>query len=559
MLNHLIIKNFVLIENHEIIFHEGMTVLTGETGAGKSILLDAVLLAIGDRADSKCIRHGAERCEITALFDISRLKEAQQWLKEHSLESEEQECILRRILQNDGKSRAYINGQLVSVSMLREIGALLIDIHGQHEHQTLLKRSKQLALLDEFSDNQTLCQQLSILHQQWQNLQQKKLSLSSQQEKLSQKDFFEHQLQELEAHIVSPEKLSELEQEHKSLANMGKGLQQIESVLQFIDNPNETDAQRLTHLAQQAFADLYQHHPKLQNAYELLSNAAIQLDECANDLRHFLEHADMSGERLQELEIILDKIYQLARKHRVKPQDLPAIFAKLKEEWQALNHLDDLLIQIEQEEKQLRNDYQKIVNQLSKKRQQAANKLSKAITDMMQKLNMSGGHFEIAFTRHDDQELHLHGQEKIDFMVSANPGQPLQTLAKTASGGELSRISLAIQVILAKHCITPTLIFDEVDAGVGGQTAAILGQMLHELGKHNQVMCVTHLPQVAAFANHHYRIFKTNRDKQTITHINKLVSSEREQEIARMLGGIEITAQTLAHAKEMLVFTCTAN
>ncbi len=551
MLSELHIRHFALIDQHTIHFLPGMTVLTGETGAGKSIIIDALSLALGERSNSTCIRSGYDRCEITARFELSHTAAAQIWLNEHDL-NDNHDCVLRRIVSSDGKSRAYINGQAVTLQQLRTLGEYLVDIHGQHEHQSLLKRSTQRDLIDQYGAHQALLGELKTCYLAWNNCKRKLQQLHSAQTQQDRAEFIQFQLHEWQALALEPHAIEALEQEHKGLANSGDTLAKVQAALNLLSGEEISSLSQTLHQARTALQSIKDTHPTLSNAFSLLDSASIQLEEAASDLQHYLAAAELNPERLVEVEALLQVIYQLARKHRVKPIELYDFFEKLQAELTQLSVNAETLSELEQQLADQAHAYSLIAKQLSLARAATGAKLGIAISEKMQYLGMAGGRFYIHLDTPASSEPNATGNEQIDFMVSANPGQALQILSKVASGGELSRISLAIQVILAGISTTPTLVFDEVDVGIGGPTAAIVGQLLRTLSDSVQVLCVTHLPQVAACGTQHYQIIKNTTLDQTTTAIYSLQTTEREQEIARMLGGLTVTEQSLAHARELL-------
>lgn len=549
MLQHLTIRNFALIEHDEIDFDKGITVLTGETGAGKSILIDALSLVLGSRADSRLIRHGADRCDISAEFNIEHLSHVTHWLEEHELRHH-QDCLLRRIISNDGKSRAFINGQPVTLLQLNDLGQYLVDIHGQHEHHFLLKRDHQLLLLDEFGQYPELLENLKTLYSQWQALEKQHEHFHQLHQNQTQKDFVQFQLQELQALNLQTNEITTLETEFKTLNQAEDILQRCQNAINLLTE-NEINIGGLLQQSQQQLIPIESIHEHIANASKNIVQADMLVHESAHDLRQYLAHFDTSPERLAEISNRLDHIHQIARKHRIKPEGLLALLDQLQKQYKDLVHASEALVEIENQQQAIVQQYQKAAQELSEKRANAAKRLSKAVTAEMQKLSMIAGKFEIQFQPFLEG-IHPKGQERCEFWVKPNPGHPAQPLAKIASGGELSRISLAIQVILASHAVVPTLIFDEVDVGIGGATASIVGQLLKTLSQHTQVLCVTHLPQVAAFGDQHYKVKKSIAHQQTIMCLDKLVKKSRQEEIARMLSGIAITPQSLAHAKELL-------
>jgi len=550
MLIQLHITNFTIIEKLDLTLNSGMTVLTGETGAGKSIIIDALGLILGGRSDASLVRHGAERCDISATFSLESETVAQQWLRKQELDNDH-ECIVRRTLNQDGKSRAYINGQPVTLQQLKDLGSRLISIHGQHEHQSLQKQERQRQLLDAFAGLGAELAELKLVYQQWHTKQRQLDELQAQaKQRELQQEYLQFQVAEFNELNLQPQELVELQHEHQLLANVDKILQSSQQALNVLSEAETSNALDLLQQAQAILGNLSASDARLNATAELLNSALIQAEEAAVELRGYLHHVEADPNRLQYIELRLSSIYELARKHKVQPEELYAHFAKLVAELQQLSDLDTTLTELNQLIKQLADDYLAAAKRLSLKRQQAANQLGQLITEQMQQLAMVGGRFHIELQPRED--YHPAGLENVEFMVSANPGYPLQPLAKVASGGELSRISLAIQVITAQFNPIPTLIFDEVDVGIGGGTAQVVGQLLRTIGTNRQVLCVTHLPQVASQGHHHLQVEKQVSQQATITHIQALSAKERIVEIARMLGGVQITEQTLAHAKEML-------
>lgn len=554
MLAHLSIQNFTIIDSLELEFQNGMTVLSGETGAGKSIIVDALMLALGARTDISLIKHGTDRCAVSALFDITQLPAAQQWLSEHEL-SNEHECSLRRVIGQDGRSRGFINGQTVPLQMLRELGNLLVSIHGQHEHQTLLKADKQRHLLDAYGSHLSLVKNVQTIHARWRNTYEQLQTLQTQNEqKNARYDFLKYQVQELEQLALQPEELTELDREQRQLANADELLQNCQSSLNLLSESEEVSVLALLNTAHTQLSQLQKLDTNFSNIADLINNAIIQTEEAGHELQRYLERVELNPERLQFVEQRLTQIYEIARKHRIKPEALYDLQQTLSDELHQLENSDTHLLQLQQTLDQLTIEYQTATAELTQKRQQAAKQLAPLIEQYLQQLGMPGGRFHIQFELLAD-EFSPYGVERVEFYVSANPGQPPQPLAKVASGGELSRISLAIHVLTAKNEATPTLIFDEVDVGIGGGTAEIVGRLLRMLGKSAQVFCVTHLPQVASQGHQHFQVSKTTDKQTTHTQIKLLNNEEKVQEIARMLGGVKITAQTLAHAQEMLETT----
>ena len=551
MLLSLHIRDFAIIDQLEIELHAGMTALTGETGAGKSILLDALGLLLGDRADSGAVRHGAERADISAGFDISALPAARAWLAEQQLDLGD-ECQLRRVIASGGRSRAYLNGSPVPLQQLREFGERLVDIHGQHEHQSLMKRDLQRQLLDHHGGHQSLLAALAGLRSDWKQAgQQIEAIIGTGQDRDSRLEFLRFQLQELDELAPEPGEAERLHEEHARLANAGQLLDTCATHLERLYD-DEQSAQSLLSHARADLQPLTAIDVSLKEASELLNSALIQLEEGVDQLRSYPQRLELDPERLGWLEQRLDALHRLARKHRIEAETLHEFHQRLDAELQRLEQADQHLEALEAQRGALAAEYAKLAGELHRRRVKTAATLSAQVSDRMQSLGMQGGQFRIEVTAGDNDSLSAYGGDSIEFLVSANPGQPLKPLAKVASGGELSRISLAIQVVAASDTEIPTLIFDEVDSGVGGGVAEAVGQQLRALGSHHQVLCVTHLPQVACQAHQHLQVAKLTGDKTTRTRIRHLHGDERVEEIARMLGGRTITDSTLRHAAEML-------
>jgi len=551
MLLSLHIRDFAIIDELEVDLRPGMTALTGETGAGKSILLDALGLLLGDRADAGMVRHGAERADVSASFDISAITAAQEWLTAQTLDLEG-ECQLRRVIASEGRSRAYINGTPVPVQSLRDFGELLVDIHGQHEHQSLMKRDLQRQLLDSHGGHESLLTELASLSGAW---KQTRLDIEgivgAGQDRDSRLEFLKFQLQELDELAPEPNEAEQLHEEYARLSNAGRLLETCATHLNRLYD-DDGSAQSLISHALGDLQPLTEIDTSLKEASELINSALIQLEEGVDQLRSYQEKLELDPQRLQWLEQRLDELHRVARKHRIEAETLSDFHDRLRTELQQLEQADQHLEALERKRQQLAEAYDKVAADLHKQRIKSAAALSRQVTEAMQSLGMNGGRFNIAVTETENHNLSVHGRDAIDFLVSANPGQPAKPLAKVASGGELSRISLAIQVIAAADTHIPTLIFDEVDSGVGGAVAETVGLQLRALGDHHQVLCVTHLPQVASQAHQHLQVSKLTGDKTTRTRIRQLTQDERIEEIARMLGGQKITAPTLEHAREML-------
>ncbi|HEY4127909.1 MAG TPA: DNA repair protein RecN [Gammaproteobacteria bacterium] len=551
MLTHILIRDFAIIDTLELELKPGMTVLTGETGAGKSILVDALGLAMGDRADAGVVRHGAERAEMSAEFDLKDAKDAAAWLEENDL-AEDGQCILRRIVGKDGRSRAQINGRSVPLQSLNELGEMLLDIHGQHEHQSLMRPTAQMALLDGYSDHAELLQRVTGLHKDWKAAHERLTTLrTAAGDRDARIELLRHQVSELSALALKSGEVAAVDAEHKRLANGGKLLEAAQSSLDSLYEAEEGSAHQRVSRALVILDALSELEPKFADVCRALADAQAQLSDAADGLRAYLADLDMDPKRLEWLENRLASIHDLARKHHVEPETLLDRFESLKTELMTLENSDVALQDLEAELKRLETSYRKAADDLHAKRIKTAADLGKKVTAVMQELGMGGGKFSIAVDA-DTERFTAKGIDRVEFMVAANKGQPEKPLAKVASGGELSRISLAIQVIAAQATAIPTMIFDEVDSGIGGGVAEIVGRQLRTLAAKRQVLCVTHLPQVASQTHQHLRVAKATKGQNTITAIEPLDKKSQVEELARMLGGVEITETTRKHAREMI-------
>lgn len=553
MLVHLSVHNYAIVEHLDLELARGMSVITGETGAGKSIMLDALGLTLGDRADSGVVRPGADKADILATFDLVDIPEARTWLAERDLDNDGP-CILRRVITAEGRSRGYINGTPCPLGDLKALGELLIDIHSQHEHQSLLKTDTHRRLLDEYAGATDLARQVQLAAQRWRQTRQELERLTnSGDEQRAQHQLLSYQLEELENLNLGENELELLEQEHKNLTN-SEALFGI--CRQVIDHCSESDSGNVLSALTVSLNRLtaVQNAPKaLGEAANMIASAQIQVEEAVGELNRFLDHFDADPARLQMLEERLDALYTLARKHRVHPSELGGLQQRLMEELEGLNANDESIGRLGDELAAYARHYHEKAAELSGLRQQAATQLAAAVELEIQRLGMPGGRFSIELRANSSDDLLPQGLEQVELLVSANPGQPLKALSKVASGGELSRISLAIQVITAQTSRIPTLVFDEVDVGIGGPTAEIVGQLLRRLGERGQVLTVTHLPQVAAQGHHHLFVHKVRNSEATHTAVASLGKRERVEEVARMLGGIDLTKESLAHARKMVV------
>lgn len=552
MLVHLSVHNYAIVEHLDLELDRGMSVITGETGAGKSIMLDALGLTLGDRADSGAVRPGADKADILASFDLGDIPEARAWLAERDLDNDGP-CILRRVITAEGRSRAYINGTPCPQADLKSLGELLIDIHSQHEHQSLLKGDTHRRLLDEFVGASELARQVQLAAQRWRQTGQELERISSSgDEQRARHQLLSYQMEELENLALGEHELDELEQEHKSLTNAESLLGACRHVIELCAESDSGNVLSALTASLQRLGNRSSQPGALNEAAELLSSAQIQVEEAVGELNRFLDHFDADPERLQALEERLDAIYTLARKHRVQPAELAALQQRLLEELETLNADDEALERLAQELASYARHYQEKATELSSLRHEGAPRLASAVEVEMQRLGMPGGRFAIELREIAATDPHPTGLEQVEFLVSANPGQPLKGLAKVASGGELSRISLAVQVITAQTSRVPTLVFDEVDVGIGGPTAEVVGQLLRRLGERGQVLTVTHLPQVAAQGHQHLFVHKARGSDETRTAVAKLDAPGRVEEIARMLGGVDLTEESLAHARKMV-------
>lgn len=551
MLNFIQLRDFALVRELSVDFQAGLTVLTGETGAGKSILVEALGLALGNRADSAMVRHGARRAEICAGFTVPDGAPARAWLEARELD-EDDECLLRRTIGVEGRSRAYINGRPVARRQLLELGALLVDIHGQHEHQSLLRRDFQLQLLDEYADHPALLAAVAEHHETLCRLEAEQAELEGLASSGDRLELLRYQLQELQALGLSAEAIEVLEEEHRRLAHAGELLATARQAL--IQLEAEEEAAPVAALARlnTALQGMQGTDPRLGPVVELLDGALIQLREAAAELRHYCDGLELDPARLREVEQRLSALHDLARKHRVSLAELPALSHRLAQHCEQLAAAEERREALAGEIARAQARYAEAAAALRESRRRAAGRLAEEVNERMACLGMSGGRFVVTVEPLPGKRHSARGSDGVEFQVSANPGHPLRPLAKVASGGELSRISLAIHVATAQRGGVPTFVFDEVDVGVGGRIAAVIGQELRTLSARRQILCITHLPQVAAQGHWHYRVSKTTADGVATTDIRCLDEAARREEIARMLGGVRITARTRAHAREMI-------
>ena len=553
MLQTISLRDFVIVDQLELDFASGFTVLTGETGAGKSILLDALSLVLGERADSSQIREGSNRAEISALFriDAELIQSFGQWLDAQGfpLEDNGQSLLLKRTIESNGRSRAFINGSVATLTQLREAGDQLVDIHGQHAHQLLLKGGAQRELLDRHAGLLPLAtevaQAFKTLNDSRRRLEQAE---NAGQDVERERERLQWQLEELTELAPQEGEWINIQSEHARLANGAKligGCQEAIDILSDADNSLESSLSKVCG----NISALAEHDQALSGISESLESAQIQLDEAIHGLNRYLQKIDLDPARLEQVEERMQALHSTSKKYRTEVEALPTLLLETTERLEALTasqNMDALREKVKQEEAA----YLKLAKQLSQKRSKAAIDLGQLVTDAMQNLSMAGGRLEIALS--PLQEGGSHGLEQIEFLVAGHVGSTPRSLAKVASGGELARISLAISVITSKASFTPTLIFDEVDAGIGGAVAETVGKLLHQLGQSHQILCVTHLPQVAAQGNHHLKVSKSQSGDKTVSQVQPLGRTERVEEVARMLGGATITDTTRRHARELL-------
>ena len=548
MLCRLTIRDFVLVDRLELDFQAGFGTLTGETGAGKSILVDALAFALGDRADASLIRAGSERAEVNAEFDLAVAPAAADWLRAHDLDAQGV-LLLRRVLDANGRSRAYLNGSPVTVQQLREVAESLVDIHGQHAHQSLLRSEAQRALLDSHAALEPLLAEVAGAWRQWREARTLLDAASNGLEALAiEREQLSWQVRELQTLGFSPEEWLALNEEHQRLAHAASLVEGAQSSLQVLaegDSACEAQVAGVAHRLQ----DLSEYDPALSEIAALVHSAQAELAEAISALRRYADRVELDPQRLAEAERRIDAVLGCARKFRCSPAELPALLVRWQERLTIVGQAADIDA-LEQRVAAARAQYEQLAQQLSGQRAKAAAALGRDVSQVMQQLALGGGRFEVGLLPVDGGNAA--GMEQIEFRIAGLAGSEPRSLAKVASGGELSRISLAIQVVASQAARVPTLIFDEVDVGIGGGVAEVVGRLLRELGAERQVLCVTHLPQVAARANWQWQVSKVAVADQLRSHVATLTGEARVEEIARMLGGVEITAITRQHAREML-------
>ncbi len=546
MLRTLSIRDFVIVDHIELEFSAGFSVLTGETGAGKSILIDALSLTLGGRGDASMVREGAAKADICAEFSSTPTCDA--WLAEQELDAEEGMILLRRVIDNAGRSKAYINGVSATAAQLRELGTLLVDIHGQHAHQSLLHSDTQRHLLDNNAQLGPKAQEVGASYRHWFALRQQRTQFETNAKQvLLERERLEWQVSELDKLRIQPEEWQEITNEHSRLAHAASLIEGAQFALNAISESEDPILKQIA-VINQKLAKLTEFDEDLQAIVDNLEPARIHLQEATSALNDYLSRVELDPERLRTVEDRVEALHSCARKFHVAPEELPALLVSLSNELAALGEATDLDSMLQMEQAALKQ-YKALANELSQARIVAAKNLSAAVTNAMQDLSMAGGSFDIALT---PIEPSAHGMEHIEFLVAGHAGVAARPLAKVASGGELARIALAISVIASSSTATPTLIFDEVDSGIGGGVAEVVGRLLKRLGQRYQVLCVTHLAQVASQADQHFQVSKTSHAEGTVSQIELLDHKARVEEIARMIGGLEITATTRKHARELL-------
>jgi DNA repair protein RecN (Recombination protein N) len=553
MISRLSVRHLAVVDDLEISFEDGMTSLTGETGAGKSLVVDALGLVLGDRADSKMVRHGCERAEISASFQLGNNPALKNWLVDQQLD-EDDLCELRRTVTKDGRSRAFINGRSVSLSQLKAVSEHSIDIHGQHAHQSLLRPEVQKEIIDIVADNKPLLKELKAVYSQWQACGQKLNQLQQiRQEQAAHLELLQYQVSELEKFELTDETINDLLQEQAQLANASQFISNAESaVYQIFDQEPSNVYGTISHI----ISDL-EHaqdiEPHFASAIESLNNTLIHLDEAGSELRHYTDHMELNPERLQEVESIVSDLHDLARKHHIEIERLPSLYQSLCEELASINHASENEEELIAKLNEYQNQCLALASNISERRLAACVPLATEITKSIQQLAMPAGEIKFNVIPDHEQRFNETGFDSVQLLVRTNPGQDFGGLAKVASGGELARISLAIQVATSTNKTVPTLVFDEVDVGIGGSVAEIVGTHLRSLAVKRQVICITHLPQVASQAHQQLQVSKKHGVDSTRIEIYKLTEKQRIEEIARMLGGVNLTEKTCLHAEEMLM------
>ena len=556
MLSQLTIRDYAIVDALDLDLDQGMTVITGETGAGKSIILGALGLTLGDRADKSVVRNGCSRADISARFNLAGNQTALSWLQRHDLldtDGNPETCLVRRVVPADGSSRAYINGVPVTLGNLSELGEVLMDIHSQHEHHSLLRKATHQQLLDEFGVDSTLLSDMREHWSNWQHNQHLMKHLTEQaEEREAQRQLVSYQVEELDELAPGDDEFNQLEQEFQRLNNADSSVATLQQALTLCQDDETYNISQAINQARSLLQSMPPSGLKLDDTIELLNTAAIQVEEAATDLQHQLDRVVINPERQQWVDDRLAVLHRVARKHKVKPEQLHQLHQELTDQLNKLENSDLQLEKRQEKDRELRNLFMDVANQVSKQRKQAAKKLATRINKQLALLGMNEASLEVKISSNQGSDPTAQGLESVEFLVSTNPGQPARALAKIASGGELSRISLAIQVITAQTSKTPTLVFDEVDVGIGGGVARAVGNLLRQLANHTQILCVTHQAQVASQGQHHLVVRKQSSGKSTRTTITRLKDQDQVKEIARMLGGEDFTDESLAHAEQMV-------
>lgn len=552
MLLQLNIQNFAIVRSLELEWQKGMTTITGETGAGKSIAIDALGLCLGARAVANVVRPNSTKAELTATFAIDKNLTAKSWLKGHDLILDD-ECILRRVISAEGRSRAYINGSQVPLVQLKELGSLLLNIHGQHDHQLIVKNTEQRRMLDAYADHHDLQNEVKYYYQHWHTLTKELDTLQqAKSEREAKKQLLQYQVRELDEFSLQADEFLQLEHDYKRHSNAQDILNQTLASLQILSEDEQFNVLDSLRKCHDNMSALSRFDNELVNISSIISDALIQLEEANNDLRHYYDKLELDPEAFNLLEERYSLAVQLAKKHQISPENLSEFHQGLSAELAAMSHDETRLVNIFSDIDVAKTNYQSAAEKLSESRKKSAATLSAKITASMQELNMPHGQFNIAIKNNNAESISISGLDDIEFLVTLNPGQKLEAMNKVASGGELSRISLAMQVILAKKVVSPTLIFDEVDVGISGPTAAMVGEKLQQLAENTQIICVTHLPQVACKGHQQMFVAKLTDGEHTETTVTELCEQARVQEIARLLAGNKISQHSLANAKELL-------
>lgn len=555
MLTRLSVRNFAVATHSELELGSGLTVISGETGAGKSLLVDAMGFLSGQRADSGMVRHGTERAELDAEFDLSGNERALRWLQDYELSDEDQQlqCQIRRTLRADGGSKAWINGRVVTLQQLTDLCGTLVEIHGQHEHQNLLSRPGQLRLLDAYGRHTAELDKVSDAARHWQHLQQERNALIAKGDLEDRKQWLRYQIDELQSVAIDPSAIDELVQQHKRHANSTELITGYNAALSSLSGDSrDGNIVRSINTLKNKLDKLQEFDPKLAQVTQALDAALIQLDEASAQLDRMRSEVDIDPGQFEQLEQQLSRLHDVSRKHRISPEQLTGYLETLSTEFEQIDQAQDRLADLDQAIDTAYGEWKKHADHLSKKRVQSAKTLAKTTTELLDELGMQGGQFLVELEDNATSTPDPLGNERVEFLVTANAGQPPRPLRRVASGGELSRISLAIEVAALGMDDVPTMIFDEVDSGIGGATADIVGQKLRALAAKRQVLCVTHLPQVAAQGHQHFHVSKALVNGATESRIQKLDAKQRQNELARMLGGTDMSKEAVAAAKQLL-------